>query len=82
MVFEREKKECDSITIDDEEFIINVESQNKNGKLGYMASLFQKDEKNVIVEFSKTLGNQHDYFEVTKKCKSDCLDVFKEMTGG
>lgn len=47
-----------------------------------MASLFQKDEHNVMVEFTKTLGNQQDFFDITKKCKSDCLDVFKEMTGG
>ena len=47
-----------------------------------MASLFQKDEENVIVEFSKNFGNQHEFFEATKKCKSDCLDVLKAMTGG
>ena len=74
-----QKKGCDTVEIDDEEYIIHSKYLDEKGEIGLMMCLYTKDD-HVVIEFKKTKGDQSAYFEKTKSLKEEFLTILGAST--
>merc|ERR1712159_272093 len=71
-VLTSQKKGCDSVTIDDEEFTIMSNYLDEAGEVGLMLNLYSKGDS-VAIEFKKTTGDQMAFLNKCKSLKSEFL---------
>lgn len=73
-VMTNQKKGCDTVVLDEEEFVIKSNYLDEKGEIGLMMCLYTKED-HVVIEFKKTLGDQSAFFEKTKSLKEEFLNI-------
>lgn len=76
-VLTSQKKGCDTVTIDEEEYTIKSNYLDEEGEVGLMLNLYSKGE-NVAIEFKKTIGDQMAFLTKCKELKDEFLKVLAD----